>query len=329
MWQELSQHIGGLQSASNAQITLLRQQTLSNIHWGSQINGSSQSADADLIFTPPNEAATLINSSNSYFEQDGLSQGYNQDSNHPAGVSDQQFLESEGPAAIFEQFLFHLGPPMVRTHLHQIAGLAYIEANSLCIQKSLVYTVKLILEDLPLRLAQEGLLSINPHFKESLILAIPLYSEARKTALNTLYQTLKEVNGSKDRKEEWAADAEEIAGCCGYFSYCLEAFAQETIILLDILQDIETCSRNNNRSWKWLLVWRLRSGPIAWSDQGGAEHTWLLKHRLMTVFRNEFTCPASGFITTTEKGQNCSKHRQSKANSLHIQNLEDFEVTSE
>lgn len=132
-------------------------------------------------------------------------------------------------------------------------------------------------------------IEVNPRFRESLVSAIKLYSEARSQALNTLYQGLKAVPAaSRSRGEEWAADVEEIAGCCGYFSFCLQDFAQvrlwlvswvgellklisilqEMITFLDILEEMEDCQHHTARSWTWLKFWRYFGLGKSEYDQG-------------------------------------------------------------
>lgn len=49
-----------------------------------------------------------------------------------------------------------------------------------------------------------------------------------------------------------------MAASCGYFSSCLQDFAEDTISYLDILEELRVIrdSRPRKRSWKWLLFWR-------------------------------------------------------------------------
>lgn len=114
-----------------------------------------------------------------------------------------------------------------------------------------------MLDNLPASPGSRSLITVNPRFRESLVKATELYSEARAEALDTLYKNLRVIPGSRDQKVEWAADVEEVAGCCGYFSYCLQAFSQEMLIFLDILERMENYQNNPKRSWNWLKVWKL------------------------------------------------------------------------
>lgn len=114
-----------------------------------------------------------------------------------------------------------------------------------------------MLDNLPASPGSTCLITVNPRFRESLVKATELYSEARADALDTLYKSLRVITGSRDQKVEWAADVEEVAGCCGYFSYCLQAFSQEMLIFLDILERMEDYQNNPKRSWNWLKFWKL------------------------------------------------------------------------
>lgn len=113
-----------------------------------------------------------------------------------------------------------------------------------------------MLDDLPAGHGSNLPISVNPRFRESLVKATELYSEARTEALDTLYKNLRNITGSSNQKQEWAADVEEVAGCCGYFSYCLHAFSQEMLVFLDILEGMEEYQNNPTKSWNWLKIWR-------------------------------------------------------------------------
>ena len=129
-----------------------------------------------------------------------------------------------------------------------------------------------MLDNLPASPGSRSLITVNPRFRESLLKATELYSEARAEALDTLYKGLR-VPSSRDQKAEWAADVEEVAGCCGYFSYCLQAFSQEMLIFLDILERMEDYQNNPQRSWNWLKVWKLFGTKNSSSgDSEGGNH---------------------------------------------------------
>lgn len=120
-----------------------------------------------------------------------------------------------------------------------------------------------MLDNLPSGPGPDATIGLNPRFRDSLVRATELYAAARAEALDTLYKSLRIITGSRDQKMEWAADVEEVAGCCGYFSYCLQMFSQEMLNFLDILEDLETYQNHTIRSWTWLKFWR-RFFPEEW-----------------------------------------------------------------
>jgi len=129
-----------------------------------------------------------------------------------------------------------------------------------------------MLDNLPSSRGADLTIAVNPRFRESLVKATDLYYEARADALNNLYKNLRSITGSYDQKQEWAADVEEVAGCCGYFSYCLHAFSQEMAVFLDILEQMEHYQNHKTRSWDWLKVWRrsgVAGGKFAGRDSEG------------------------------------------------------------
>lgn len=129
-----------------------------------------------------------------------------------------------------------------------------------------------MLDNLPSNRGPDLTIAVNPRFRESLIKATDLYYEVRVEALNNLYKSLRIITGSQNQKQEWAADVEEVAGCCGYFSYCLHAFSQEMVVFLDILEQMESYQKNKTRSWDWLKVWRrfgIAGGEFAARDSEG------------------------------------------------------------
>ncbi|KAF8459390.1 Fusaric acid resistance protein-like-domain-containing protein [Terfezia claveryi] len=242
--QKLAQHIGGLQSASKSQMKLLREQpNVFNPYHPIPTPFSGAGSGPSTIFTPPNFHPLPMFASNTT----------SMPSTEPANIDfmTARFHEQpETPVGIFEEFIFHLGPPM----------------------KSLVYTLQIMLDNLPSSRGADLTIAVNPRFRESLVKATDLYYEARVEALNNLYKNLRSITVSNDQKQEWAADVEEVAGCCGYFSYCLHAFSQEMAVFLDILQQMEHYQNHKTRSWDWLKVWRrfgIAGGKFARRDSEG------------------------------------------------------------
>ena len=148
----------------------------------------------------------------------------------PAARSDIA-LDPTAPIRIFDQLIFHLGPPM----------------------ESLAYTLHLVLDDLPFISGKTHTLQVNGEFRGSLGQAIALYSETRIRALNTLY---KSEDVTKERPMAEAADVEEIAASCGYFSYCLLYFAEEMLVFLSLLEELEDLQARKPRSWEWAKFWK-------------------------------------------------------------------------
>lgn len=115
--------------------------------------------------------------------------------------------------------------------------------------------MKEILHELPFGPAPEYLIAVNSNFSNSLYEAKNLFIDARKEALELLYRN--RVLG-RARNPDVAADYEEVAASCGYFSSCLQDFAEDTIMYLEILEELKSnldCSLRG-RSWKWLMFWR-------------------------------------------------------------------------
>lgn len=224
--QRLAQHIGGLRSAASTQFTLLAtaQEHQTNAKSGRANEGIPMSPPEDTtegpqLFTPPDHDGVAIPPPISEVAS--------------VAGSDTTALEEDpaAPIRIFDQFIFHLGPPM----------------------KSLAYTLKLMLDDLPFISGKTCRLQVNREFRGSLGQAIALYSETRIQALNTLY---KSEAVTRERPMAEAADVEEIAASCGYFSYCLLYFAEEMLVFLSLLEELEDLQTRKPRSWEWLKFWK-------------------------------------------------------------------------
>jgi Fusaric acid resistance protein-like len=163
--------------------------------------------------------------------------------NDPEGLQ-----TARSPGDIFERFIIQLGPSM----------------------KSLAYTLKQILDELPCTAAPKYEIKVDSHFHSSLVEAIGLYSNARKTSLALLYRT-KDLAAS--RPEAMEADLEEVAASCGHFSYSLLNFAEEMKTYLNVLDELrhEIERPEPKRTWNWLKFWRRKAGaPPARRDVEGA-----------------------------------------------------------
>ncbi|MCJ1294171.1 hypothetical protein MMC34_005728 [Xylographa carneopallida] len=234
--QRMAQNIGGLRSAATTQFDLLSQ--------APSYGGTTPSAS---IYTPvaaPNmsladswltsqENCGGLTAIHEHPEEDGTSE-YSSDTEHQNGEEDIDNLPTvQSPVEIFDRFITHLGPSM----------------------KSLAYTLKQILDDLPYGPAPDFKIAVNTQFHTSLVQAIRLYSDARTQALALLYG---KKDSSSARPTELEADFEEVAASCGHFSFSLQDFAEEMRVYLDILDDIkeETERLPRQRSWNWLKFWR-------------------------------------------------------------------------
>lgn len=108
---------------------------------------------------------------------------------------------------------------------------------------------------------------INEHFRHSLIDANNLFANARKEALQAVYRhKIPHKTGSI----EVAADFEEVAASCGYFSTSLQDFAEDMVTFLDILEELKDRRYPRRRSWNWLKFWRRWSRPKSRAGSGAS-----------------------------------------------------------
>lgn len=123
------------------------------------------------------------------------------------------------------------------------------------VQKSLAFTLREILDDLPFGEGPEYRVTLNPKYRLSLEEALKLYNRSREDALSRVYRYNK-IN--EERSVDVEAHFEEIAASCGVFSYALQDFAVDMKYYLDILDDLklEGEERPRGRTWDWLKVWR-------------------------------------------------------------------------
>ena len=98
-------------------------------------------------------------------------------------------------------------------------------------------------------------MAINEHFRHSLVDAIALFVNARKDALALVYRN---KIPTRTGSVSVAADFEEVAASCGYFSSSLQDFAEDMVTFLDILEDLnDNVNRQpRKRTWNWLKIWR-------------------------------------------------------------------------
>ncbi|KAL6702995.1 hypothetical protein ACN47E_010350 [Coniothyrium glycines] len=264
--EKLIQSIGGLRSAAETQFTLLAQsEPVSTPLEGSTSNskiGSSMLTDHAMSQSPPQ----LLSPSLSHTDRrssilasiDELPErSIEVSAAASADVSDDESSQKQGgisripsfmqneltPADMFSVFIAHLGPPM----------------------KSLAFTLREVLSELPFGPGPEYNIAINEHFRHSLIDAKALFSSARKEALSAVY---KNKIPSRTSSAAVAADFEEVAASCGHFSSCLQDFAEDMVTFLDVLEELKADVHRypRRRTYEWLKFWRGRGNNYSRLD---------------------------------------------------------------
>ncbi|KAL8840903.1 MAG: hypothetical protein Q9170_001096 [Blastenia crenularia] len=214
--QRLAQNIGGLRSAATTQFLILSQPRLGS---------SSGIRRGTEVETARIEHPLILTAIDEVSEN-----GENESGLEPEVGRETSILT---PEDAFSEFILHLGPSI----------------------KSLAFTLREILDDLPFGPGPEYEVTVNVKYTSSLGDAVALYSQAREDAISKIYDA-EDVN--KQRSVDVEADFEEIAASCGVFSYALQDFANETKSYLDILDDLklEMEERPKGRTWHWLKFWR-------------------------------------------------------------------------
>ncbi|PSN64701.1 hypothetical protein BS50DRAFT_576104 [Corynespora cassiicola Philippines] len=247
--ETMVQNIGGLRSAAETQFTLLAQ--TDGVQNGNGVDISGRNNVASSFFEEPGQfsISPALSPSLSHMERrTSILASIDEVPESSADVSDDEsFRQTDGrswklpegmqsnlhPADMFSIFIAHLGPPM----------------------KSLAYTLREVLDELPFGPAPEYRMAINEHFRHSLLDANALFANARREALIMVYRN---KVPSKTGSLEVAADFEEVAASCGYFSSSLQDFAEDMVSFLDILEELkDNVNRSpRKRTWNWLKFWR-------------------------------------------------------------------------
>ncbi|KAI9732871.1 MAG: hypothetical protein M1834_003811 [Cirrosporium novae-zelandiae] len=264
--QRLAQNLGGLRSAASTEFALLQQSvqdgevTPLSSAWYTPVGGhhaNSSSLFSSAVAEDHFGILTSIDEAPEENEEDesGHECSTEQSIGQPSGEisMESSFISANSPADIFSKFIFHLGPSM----------------------KSLAFTVKQILDELPFGPAPNFEIRVNSKFRKSLEQAIELYTTARSDALALLYKS-NELNKSHSAAIE--ADFEEVAASCGHFSFSLQDFAQEVKNYLDILDELqlELSERPTGRTWNWLKLWRRPPKSGQRQKQGDPERDSLI-----------------------------------------------------
>lgn len=213
--QTLGQSIGGLRSAAAMQFVVAK-------------------APLDQTDARLRKSSQQINSTVRHGSIDAMRTILEQPVNSvQPNLARKQSMGMRSPQQIFELFIDRLGPSM----------------------RSLAYTMKEILDEVPFDPDNSYRVSFNPRFELALERALSMYSEARAQALKLVYSQ-REMD--KTRPPEVEADWEEAAACCGHFSFSLLEVAQqikEFLHCLDALQ-VELEEAPSPRSWSWIKCWQ-------------------------------------------------------------------------
>ena len=261
----ISQDLGGLRSAALAQFAFM-QEASARAAGGAPVKLLSPRRESfpfrDILNAIPEvaeEENESVFSETNGPETRGLG---SLTSPPPSRALDDLEPNLQNPGDMFLTFINQLGPPT----------------------KSLVYTLKQILDELPFKKIETidkgwgSLLGGAPvevaaieNFHSSLKEAIELYRQSRTEALEILYQT-RAVNAShpssqnskntaftsqrnESQSNEVLEDIEEVSACCGHFSFSLLDFAESVLTYLDLLEELKAYLENPTRTWAWLNPW--------------------------------------------------------------------------
>jgi uncharacterized membrane protein YgaE (UPF0421/DUF939 family) len=225
--QRIAQSIGGLRNAAAMQFVVVKQLNQANSNFRSRM----ATPFGSLARTPSSTTALGDHGSTGYVHAKGREETISDD-----GATAKPWRTS---SQIFDLFLDHLGGPM----------------------RSLAFTLKEILDDLQLTTSKGYGVEINPKFRTSLQRALELYKDARRQALNAVYDK-KDLD--RRRPIEVEADWEEAAACCGHFSFSLLEVAEDVknfLIILDDMQ-LEVEEQPSGRSWSWLKFWTGKDSKV-------------------------------------------------------------------
>ena len=272
--QRLTQSIGGLRSAATMQFTIIKQPALKLGHpksrnfssFGSTITTPSfATAQPGRTFSGDVEGSMLASIAETPEEE--LTET---DATQMRKPPKNGLFPS--PSEIFELFISHLGPSM----------------------RSLAYTLKEILEDLPFDPEANYAITTNPRFGTSLDRALDLYRDARASALKVVYD---KKDMDRNRPLEVEADWEETAASCGYFSSSLEEVAKQMQEYLEILDEmqLELEEMPAGRTWSWMKFWHITRNRFSRADLDpdlaplldhteDLDHNWRMPQRKMADY---------------------------------------------
>lgn len=234
--QDINQNMGGLQSAAALQFQILKQ--AQNL----QVSARSRSSFA--------RKSSMVSSPGAWSALEFAPTLTSMDERVNDGSAlEQDYGFTYSPQRMFDIFIEHLGPSMVRISEH---GLQLITDIA---KRSLAFTLKEIFDDLPFGPGPDYNVSFNSKYRTSLDRALSLYRVAREEALASVYR---EKDFAKISSPAAEADLEEVSASCGHFSFSLMEFGEQLKDLLSILDELqlETEERPYGRSWSWLKFWQ-------------------------------------------------------------------------
>ena len=244
--QRITQSMGGLRSAASMQFGVIRQPTT--------LFGSQSVTESDFLQSMVSSPSAITPASSRILSRDlngsilpSIDEAPDEDENSDVdgNTTPKRSSMLRTPPRIFALFIIHLGPSM----------------------RSLAYTLKEILDDLPYGPAPQYEIKVNPKFRSSLERAIELYMSARYEALKLVYD-----KKDMDRQQpiEVEADWEEVAASCGHFSFSLLEVAEQVKDYLIILDELQLEMEENpagTRTWTWLKFWRAPMGDYRRSSE--------------------------------------------------------------
>jgi len=240
--ERLAQSLFGLRSAASTQFQLLNKEIEESsgklIPESDLLMSPQQNAQrpTDRVFSGGLEAITELSEASSTPDLETLFSNINSPHTVRTPARSPRATAASGAGDIFSMFISQLGPPM----------------------KSLAFTLKGVLNELPFGPPPNYDITFNENFTRSLEDAKGLFIDARKKALESLYN---ELLWARSRSPEVAADYEEVAASCGHFSSSLEDFAEDTIQYLSILEELKEILHHEprQRNWRWLMFWNQRT----------------------------------------------------------------------
>ncbi|KAL7807912.1 Fusaric acid resistance protein-like domain-containing protein [Trichoderma aethiopicum] len=225
--ETLARSIGGLRSAANTQLSLLRlaesdqgPPTLTRFLTVSSLGeyegispGSSSPRRPSKVVSRPGSPGQPPGTS-TYDDGDG-------------GDGD----DGPTPSTLFKLFVDLMSPSM----------------------EALTQSLVVILREPQLGAAPKDEVTISDELRQPLTEALSQFNEARAHALQRMYTTIEREKSTSRRVQ---AGLEEVAAACGHFSFSLQTFGEEMQKYLDVLDDLKYVSDHSKRSWRWVLWWR-------------------------------------------------------------------------